>query len=91
MEKQIDALIDFMHEKKNTSKNTELSYRRDLVKLVAFLQQDLGKKNFGEVTADDLESYIAHMYELNAAPTSISRSIASTKALFLYLIGSEDC
>ena len=85
MEKQIDALIDFMHEKKNTSKNTELSYRRDLVKLVAFLQQDLGKKNFGEVTADDLESYIAHMYEQNAAPTSISRSIASTKALFLFL------
>ena len=78
MEKQIDALIDFMHEKKNTSKNTELSYRRDLVKLVAFLQQDLGKKNFGEVTADDLESYIAHMYEQNAAPTS-------TKALFLFL------
>jgi integrase/recombinase XerD len=85
MEKQIDALIDFMHEKKNTSKNTELSYRRDLVKLVAFLQQDLGKKNFGEVTADDLAAYIAHMYEQNAAPTSISRSIASTKALFLFL------
>ena len=44
MEQQIDALIQYMHEKKNTSKNTELSYRRDLLKLIAFLQNDLGRK-----------------------------------------------
>ncbi|MBR3039083.1 MAG: site-specific tyrosine recombinase XerD [Lachnospiraceae bacterium] len=85
MEQQIDALIQFLHEKKNTSKNTELSYRRDLIKLANYLQDELGKKNFGEVTAEDLESYVQHMHDLNAAPTSISRSIASTKALFLFL------
>jgi len=89
MEQQIDALIQYMHENKNTSKNTELSYRRDLLKLVAFLRNELGKKDFGEVTSEDLEKYVAHMYELNAAPTSISRSIASTKALFLYLTDSK--
>ena len=85
MENQIDALIEFLHETKNTSKNTELSYRRDLIKLVAFLQNDLGKKTFDEVTKEDLEAYVAHMHEQNAAPTSISRSIASTKALFSFL------
>ncbi len=85
MEQQIDALIQFLHEKKNTSKNTELSYRRDLIKLANYLQDELGKKNFGEVTAEDLESYVQQMHDLNAAPTSISRSIASTKALFLFL------
>lgn len=86
MEQQINALIQFMHEKKNTSTNTELSYRRDLMKLADFLQSTLGKKNFGEVTEDDLKAYIQHMYDTNAAPTSISRSIASTKALFSYLL-----
>ncbi|MCR4813331.1 MAG: site-specific tyrosine recombinase XerD [Lachnospiraceae bacterium] len=86
MEQQIDALIEFMHEKKNTSKNTELSYRRDLKKLADFLQKDLGKNSFSEVTKEDLEQYIAHMFELNAAPTSVSRSIASAKALFSYLL-----
>ena len=85
MEQQIDALIQYMHEKKNTSKNTELSYRRDLLKLITFLQNDLGRKDFGEVTKEDLEKYVAHMFEQNAAPTSISRSIASTKALFSFL------
>ena len=86
MEQQIDALIEFMHEKKNTSKNTELSYRRDLKKLADYLQKDLGKNSFSEVTSEDLEQYVAHMFEMNAAPTSISRSIASTKALFSYLL-----
>ena len=86
MEQQIDALIEFMHEKKNTSKNTELSYRRDLKKLADYLQKDLGKNSFSEVTKEDLEAYVAHMFEQNAAPTSISRSIASTKALFSYLL-----
>ena len=75
MEQQIDALIEFMHEKKNTSKNTELSYRRDLKKLADYLQKDLGKNSFSEVTKEDLEAYVAHMFEQNAAPTSISRSI----------------
>ena len=86
MEQQIDALIQFMHEKKNTSKNTELSYRRDLVKLANYLQAELGKKSFGEVTKEDLQEYVQHMHDQNAAPTSISRSIASTKALFQFLM-----
>ena len=37
MEKQIQLFIDYIHNKKKTSLNTEMSYKRDLLKVVAYL------------------------------------------------------
>lgn len=38
MEKVIENFIAYMHESKNTSQNTEISYERDLKKLVRYLR-----------------------------------------------------
>ena len=37
MEKAIDSFIDYLHQEKKTSKNTEMSYKRDLKKVQAFM------------------------------------------------------
>jgi len=84
MEKQIQLFIDYIHNKKKTSLNTEMSYKRDLLKVVAYLN-DRGIKTWEDVKYSDLKAYIDSMFEGNFANASISRSVASVKAFFAFL------
>ena len=61
MELIIQDFIDYL-ESKQVSKNTLLSYKRDISQLYAYLEQ-VGKKMF-EATEEDLTAYIAHMQML---------------------------
>ena len=57
MEQEIKGFVAYLHNVKKTSQNTELSYQRDLVKMMRFLQ---GQKveSVSEVTETNLNSYI---------------------------------
>ncbi|MCR5848417.1 MAG: site-specific tyrosine recombinase XerD [Lachnospiraceae bacterium] len=90
MEKQIQLFIDYIHNKKKTSQNTEMSYKRDLLKVVAFLNER-GINSWEDVKYSDLKEYIDSMFEGNFANASISRSIASVKAFFSFLQVSKVC
>ncbi len=84
MEQAIEQFIAYLHNVKETSNNTELSYRRDLKKVIAFLRaREL--TDWVSVTEDDLKAYIASMDEQNFAAATISRNIASIKALFHFM------
>ena len=61
-----------------------MSYKRDLRKLITYLN-DRGIKDWNQVKISDLNDYINSMFENNFANASISRSIASIKALFAFL------
>ena len=66
MERVVEDFILYLHETKNTSKNTEVSYERDLKKLIRYLQeQDL--TSFSEVTCTDLQGYFCLLYTSDAA------------------------
>lgn len=80
----IEEFIDKIHVEKNTSKNTELSYKRDLKKLIDYLN-DKSIKELNLVSEDDLKIYIKFMEGQGKAPSTISRNIASMKAFFEYL------
>ena len=84
MEQAIEQFIAYLHNVKETSNNTELSYRRDLKKVIAFLRAH-GLTEWVGVTEDDLKAYIASMGEQNFAAATISRNIASIKALFHFM------
>jgi integrase/recombinase XerD len=84
MEQQILLFIEYIHNKKKTSENTEMSYKRDLRKLITYLN-DHGINDWNQVKISDLNDYINSMFENNFANASISRSIASIKALFAFL------
>ena len=84
MEQAIEQFIAYLHNVKETSNNTELSYRRDLKKVIAFLRTR-GLTDWVSVTEDDLKAYIASMGEQNFAAATISRNIASIKALFHFM------
>ena len=74
-----------MRDVKKKSKNTELSYARDLKKLNIFCA-DLGIMSASDVTDEVVAKYVAHMNEEGMKPTTISRNIASAKAFFAYLM-----
>ncbi len=84
MEQEILGFIDYLHNVKKTSNNTELSYKRDLSKMVSFLYGQ-GVKSIGEVTEAQLHAYVVFLTKSGFAATTVSRSIASMKAFFHYL------
>jgi len=85
MDEAIQKFIKYYHKTKKSSVNTEVSYKRDLTKLKDFLQEEAGIDSWEQVTETNLNSYVLHMENLNYASSSVSRSIASIRAFFLYL------
>lgn len=60
VEDQIQAFIDYLHNVKHTSENTELSYHRDLNKVKAYLEEQ-GFTDIKKVTSTTLNSYVLYM------------------------------
>ncbi len=80
---EINHFIIYLREIKKTSKNTEVSYQRDLMQLASFLGQQ-GIIEVGKVTKTSLNSYILYLEKAGRATTTISRTLASMKAFFHY-------
>ena len=57
MEKEIDQFISYLHNAKKTSENTEMSYRRDLNKVLKYMKGQ-GITEVSEITVTHLHSYI---------------------------------
>ncbi len=84
MQNEIGRFIEYLHNVKNISTNTELSYRRDLTKVEVYLAAR-GIDSVTQIDAGMLEDYVAALKEQKFAPASILRNIASIKAFFQYL------
>lgn len=84
MERDIREFIAYLHNTKKTSKNTEVSYQRDLKKMAAYLSAH-GIRDITQVRELDLQGYMNEMERKNFASSTISRSVASIRALFQYL------
>lgn len=80
---EIEKFIIYLREVKKLSKNTEVSYRRDLAQMAAFLA-DKGVTDITKVTKTVLNSYILYLEKEGKASTTISRVMASMKAFFHY-------
>ena len=85
MEKVIENFIAYMREAKKASQNTEISYERDLKKLARYLRNQK-IMDFSEVTKTDLQGYLKELQKENLALSTISRNIASIRALYHYMI-----
>ncbi len=84
MKCEIQEFIDYLHKTRGTSKNTEVSYERDLKKLEKYLTEG-GFETAEQITSTVLSSYVLYMERKNFAASSISRSIASIRAFFQFL------
>lgn len=84
MKCEIQEFIDYLHNTRGTSRNTEVSYERDLKKLEQYLTEE-GIETGEQVTSTVLNSYVLYMERRDFAASSISRSIASIRAFFQFL------
>lgn len=84
MTKDIQNFIQYLHQEKQTSANTEVSYERDLRKMCLFLGNQ-GISSVETVTATSLNAFVMFQENEGRKPATISRSIASMKAFFHYM------
>lgn len=84
MENEINAFMLYLHNIKKTSENTEMSYRRDLVKVMNYMQEQ-GIEDVRKITATNLNSYILYLEKNKFSAATISRNIASLKAFYHYM------
>ena len=84
MELEIQKFIQYLEEEKHASMNTEVSYKRDLLKLEEYVKEQ-NISALTRVNTTNLNSYMLYLEKKGSAPSSISRNIASIKAFYSYL------
>ena len=82
--KNIEEYIAYVSDVKNLSKNTSLSYNRDLKKLAEFLTS-LNISSYELIDEDICSAWIGDLYNKGNNPRSIQRHLSSAKGLFRYL------
>ena len=88
MREEIQTFINYMEEEKHASKNTTLSYQRDLLKMADYLEEN-GITDCGKVTKTALNSYILFLEKEGKAASTVSRALASTRSFFGWLFKEE--
>ena len=83
MTTEIEAFIHYLEDVKQSSRNTVVSYQRDLRQLKEYLERQ-GIEEPSRVTKTNLNAYISYLQRKGKATTTISRILASTKAVFHY-------
>lgn len=79
----IERFLDAMWMERGLSENTLSSYRNDLMKLLAWLQQ--ASLSLMQVTTDDLQSYQQWLFDKDYKQTSRARMVSAIRRVFQYL------
>ena len=85
MNSLIENFLDFVSYEKGLSKNTQLSYRNDLLKFSNYLTK---KKilSLNSLNRNDIRNYLLKLKSDGLKPSSISRHIVSIRKFFEYLL-----
>ena len=84
MKQIIEAFILYLHNVKKTAENTAMSYRRDLYKWADFMES-LNIVDVSQITEEHLKNYVQYLEKMQFKAATVSRNIASIKALFHYM------
>lgn len=85
MDNIVSACMAYMKDQLNLSDNTLLSYERDIRQYIAFLKAS-GVYETHQAGRTVLEKYIESLNHMGKSPSTISRSIASLRVFYRYLI-----
>lgn len=76
--------VDYLENDKKVAKNTLQSYTRDIKQFSDYI--DARHLEVTKVSGTDIQSYVTYMQLEGKAASSVSRSLASVRALFGYLL-----
>ena len=84
MENQIKLFLKFIETEKKLSENTLQSYRRDLVQFEEYINDN--RVRYTHVHEEHVKSYIEELQQMGKKPSTISRSIASIRSFYQFLV-----
>ena len=87
MEKQVKLFLSFPKDDKKLSENTLQSYRRDIEQYEKYVSEN--KINYLKVTEETITDYMEYLREENKKESTISRSLASIRSFYQYLIRTK--
>ena len=87
MEKQVKLFLSFLKDDKKLSENTLQSYRRDIEQYEKYVSEN--KINYLKVTEETITDYMEYLREENKKESTFSRSLASIRSFYQYLIRTK--
>ena len=85
MDEYLTGFEEYLRSRKSASDNTLQSYKRDVAQFSAYLRST-GVEDCRQADTDALQHYIAYLHQQGRSPSTLSRSIASLRCFFQYLI-----
>ena len=85
MDAQIQEFTEYLKNVKRTSDNTVISYRRDLERMISFMERR-GISDVKDITQDRILDYAGSLQDEHFAASSITRHYTSIKAFFRYML-----
>ena len=85
MDTQIQEFTRYLKSVKKTSDNTVISYKRDLERMVSYMERR-GITDVKDITQDRLLDYAGSLRDEHFAASSITRHYTSIKAFFRYML-----
>ncbi|MCA9966668.1 MAG: tyrosine recombinase [Anaerolineales bacterium] len=91
MEQQLLDFLKFLEDEFKYSKNTIAAYKNDLTQFLHFIleQQGDGLQEWGQVSDENVQAYVAFMKQQPYASSSIARKVAAVKSFFNHLFSRE--
>ena len=72
--RSVDEYMNYLHNEKKLSSNTEISYKRDLDKMLVYMDS-IGVSDVSAVTPNMLVSYVGYLQKRGFATSTGSRSV----------------
>lgn len=88
MANAIQDYVDYLHNVKQVSHNTEVSYQQDL-KMAAGYLADMDVKDPLDATATNLNSYMLYLEKEGFSPATVSRKIAALRSFYRYMLDEQ--
>lgn len=81
----IDEYTSFMANVRHKSENTVESYKRDIKQYIAYLN-NTGITDFASATKTTVLSYLLNLQKQGRAASTVSRTLASLRSFYIYMI-----
>ena len=87
MEKQITLFLEFLQNDKKLSDNTLQSYKRDIMQYHNYVDEN--SINYLKADENKIKEYLQYLQEIGKKSSTISRSLASIRSFYQFLIRTE--
>lgn len=89
MQELVDSFVLYMASAKESSYNTVVSYKRDILKYIEYLNNN-GIDKLSKTDRMTVVTYLLQMKKSGKAAATVSRSLAAIRAFYSYIIASGE-